>query len=120
MQVGDKIRKLREAKGVSQKEVSLTVGIERAQYSRIETGKAEPMLSSLEKIAAALGVTMAYFFTEEQPRDIHSYDQSLVERVRMIDELDEKEMNSILTIIDMAIAKKRLKDTLANALNLTQ
>lgn len=31
--------------------------------------------------------------------------------------LDSKEQQSIFTIIDMAITKKRLKDTLSNALN---
>ena len=39
--LGDRIKKLREERGFSQKEVALNVGIDRGQYSRIETNKVE-------------------------------------------------------------------------------
>jgi hypothetical protein len=40
-----------------------------------------------------------------------------VEKLRLLNQLEEVEKKSIFTIIDMAITKKRLKDTLSNALN---
>ncbi|MCH4831140.1 helix-turn-helix transcriptional regulator [Flavobacterium columnare] len=40
--LGDRIKKIREEKGLSQKEVASKVDIDRGQYSRIETNKVEP------------------------------------------------------------------------------
>jgi transcriptional regulator with XRE-family HTH domain len=81
------------------------------------SGKVEPTLSSLEKIAEALDIKIAELFGEDQPTDINSYDKSEVEKLRLLNQLEETEKKSIFTIIDMAITKKRLKDTLSNALN---
>lgn len=79
--------------------------------------KVEPTLSSLEKIAEALEVSIADFFNNDQPIDINSFDKSIVEKLRLLDQLEEIEKKSIYNIMDMAISKKRLKDTLSNALN---
>jgi transcriptional regulator with XRE-family HTH domain len=117
MNIGDKIKLIRTNKNLSQKELALSIGIDQAQYSRMESGKVEPTLSSLEKIAEALGIKIAELFGEEQPTDINSYDKSEVEKLRLLNQLEEIEKKSIFTIIDMAITKKRLKDTLSNALN---
>ncbi len=106
-----------ELSGLSQKEIAITIGIDQAQYNRIESGKVEPTLSSLEKIAEALEVRVVEFFNDDEPIDINSFDKSIVEKLRLLDQLDEVEKKSIYNIIDMAISKKRLKDTLSNALN---
>ena len=50
MNIADKIKTARTNKGLSQKEIAITIGIDQAQYSRIESGKVEPTLSSLEKM----------------------------------------------------------------------
>jgi hypothetical protein len=38
-------------------------------------------------------------------------------KLRLLNQLEETEKKSIFNIIDMALTKKRLKDTLSNALN---
>jgi hypothetical protein len=40
-----------------------------------------------------------------------------VEKLRLLNQLEESEKKSIFNIIDIALTKKRLKDTLSNALN---
>ena len=72
---------------------------------------------ALTGIAEALEVRIAEFFSEEEPADINSYDKSEVEKLRLLNQLDESEKKSIFNIIDIALTKKRLKDTLSNALN---
>jgi len=116
MDIGNKIKLFRNNKGLSQKEVALSIGIDQAQYSRIEGGKVEPTLSSLEKIAEALGIEVADLFSKDQPTNINSYDKDVVERLQLLDQLEETEKKSIFHIMDMAISKKRLKDSLSNAL----
>lgn len=120
MIVAERIKNIRMSKNLSQKEVALSIGINQAQYSRIESGKVEPTLSSLEKIANALNVSVSDFLKEDKSYDIKSYNSSIIEKLKLIDELDENERKSIFSIIDIAIAKKRLTDTLSNALNISK
>ncbi len=119
MNVGDKIKFFRTNKGLSQKEVAVSIGIDQAQYSRIESGKVEPTLSSIEKIAEALNIEVAELFSKQKPVDINSFDKNVVEKLQLLDQLEETEKKSIFNIIDMAISKKRLTDSLTNALQAT-
>lgn len=57
--VGARIRKLREAKGVTQEELAGAVGMMRSNISRIEAAKHRPTLETMEKIAKALKVSVA-------------------------------------------------------------
>jgi len=117
MKLGDKIKKAREAKGWSQKEVALSLQMDQSQYSKIENNKTDPHLSTIEKITEALGISIEELFSAEKVfKEVASFDKSLVEKVQIIDQLDENERKSIFSIIDGLIVKHRLKQTLANAL----
>ena len=58
-EVGARIRKLREAKGVTQAELAAAVGMMRNNISRIEAAKHRPTLETMERIAKALKVAVA-------------------------------------------------------------
>lgn len=119
MNIGDRIKKIREAKGLSQKEVALSLSMNPSQYSKIENGKVDPQCSSIEKIAGALGVSLANIFTQENNLDpVNSIDKSIIEKVQLIEQLDDKQKESIFSIIDMAVYNLKLKKTLSNALDL--
>ena len=119
MNIGDRIKKIREAKGLSQKEVALNLSMNPSQYSKIENGKVDPQCSSIEKIANALGVSLVDIFTQENSlENINSIDKSIIEKVQLIEQLDDKQKESIFSIIDMAIYNIKLKQTLSNALDL--
>jgi transcriptional regulator with XRE-family HTH domain len=119
MNIGERIKKIREAKGLSQKEVALNLSMNPSQYSKIENGKVDPQCSSIEKIANALGVSLVDIFTQESNLDnINSIDKSIIEKVQLIEQLDDKQKESIFSIIDMAIYNVKLKQTLSNALDL--
>lgn len=117
MNIGERIKICRTNKGLSQKEVALNVGIDQAQYSRIESSKVEPTISSIEKIAEALNISVSDLFSEDKSIDINSYDKSIIDRLKLLEELEETEKQSIFNIIDIAVSRKRLKDNLSNVLN---
>ena len=50
------LRRLRQAKDITQERLAKKSGLSRAAYRNIETGKSEPRVSSLQAIAAALEV----------------------------------------------------------------
>ncbi len=120
MNIADKIKTVREAKGLSQKEVALNINMDASQYSKIENGKNDPSSSTLDKIAQALGVSLSELFASEDIfRDVNSADKTLVEKIRLIEALEPTDRTSIFSLIDSLFAKKKLKDTLSNALQLT-
>jgi transcriptional regulator with XRE-family HTH domain len=120
MQIGANIKKIREAKGLSQKEVALSLKMDSAQYSRIENDKTDPTFSTIEKIAKALGMELSELFkADEVFKDVNSYDKTLLEKLNLIEKLEDKEKQAVYSILDALIAKKKLKDTLSDAINQT-
>jgi transcriptional regulator with XRE-family HTH domain len=56
MDIGKRLRGLREAKGLSQGDIERRSGLLRSYISRVEGGYTAPSLSTLEKFAKALEV----------------------------------------------------------------
>jgi transcriptional regulator with XRE-family HTH domain len=65
MEIGAKLRELREGKNLSQGDVEKRTGLLRAYTSRVENGFTVPTVETLEKYASALDVPMYRFFTDE-------------------------------------------------------
>jgi hypothetical protein len=56
--------------------------------------------------------------TENNPiKDIHSYDKSIVEKLQLVEQLEEKEKDAFFTMLDALIGKQRMKNALSNAIN---
>jgi transcriptional regulator with XRE-family HTH domain len=56
--LADNVRKLREARAMTQARIAKIAGIPRPTWAHLETGAANPTLSVLVKVAAALQVTL--------------------------------------------------------------
>ncbi len=54
--VGNRIRSLRESKGISQQVLAAMCNFEKGNMSRIEAGKTNPTLMTLHKISQALEI----------------------------------------------------------------
>jgi len=59
VKLGQRIRKLRNGKGLSITEIAAHSGISRQHLSSVEHGKAEVGLLALQAIASELGTTMS-------------------------------------------------------------
>jgi transcriptional regulator with XRE-family HTH domain len=117
VEIGKKIKKVRESMGMSAKEVISIAEIGSAMYSRIENGVNEPSLSTLEKIAKALGIKLSDLFDDEHKlEDVNSYDSSVMEKVKIIENLSDDEKKTVFVIVDAFVGKKKLKDALSNVL----
>jgi transcriptional regulator with XRE-family HTH domain len=62
MQIGDRLRELREQKEYTQGEVAKRTGLLKPYVSRVENGHSVPGLETLEKFARALEVPMYQLF----------------------------------------------------------
>ncbi len=67
--VGDRLRELREARNISMRTLATKSGLSANALSMIERGKTSPSVSTLYKLSDALGVSITAFFgspTEKQ------------------------------------------------------
>ncbi|MBN2297795.1 MAG: helix-turn-helix transcriptional regulator [Deltaproteobacteria bacterium] len=65
-EIGKKIQKAREEKGMTQVGLSKALGITQAALSNYELGKRRLYLHQIEQIANMLGKSLDFFITEQQ------------------------------------------------------
>jgi len=66
MEIGRRLRELRETKHLSQGDIEKKTGLLRCYTSRVENGYTVPSVDTLEKYARALEVPLYRFFTDGQ------------------------------------------------------
>jgi len=64
--VGTRIRAVRQARGLSQTQLAVMIGITEQSVAKIERGKFRPSASTLARLAAVLDVALAEL-TDENP-----------------------------------------------------
>jgi len=67
--VGVRLRELRLAAGLSQRELAKRAGVPNGQIAMVEGNKSSPSVASLRKILDGLSMTLADFFNEGPPRN---------------------------------------------------
>ncbi len=66
--IASRVRELRKARGMTLDGLSEVSGVSRAMISRIERGEASPTAALLGRLCAALGATLAGFFSTDATR----------------------------------------------------
>ncbi len=66
MKIGQKIREVRKAGGLTLREIAKKVGLTPGAISQIECGRSNPSVGTLKAIADALGITMGSLFDGSQ------------------------------------------------------
>jgi transcriptional regulator with XRE-family HTH domain len=69
MHIGQKIKKLRELKNLTQSHLADELGLTQSAYSKMEQGETEVSYSRLEKIASVLGM---------KPEELIAFNESMV------------------------------------------
>ncbi len=68
MVIGDRLKAIRESKGMSQGDIEKRTGLLRCYISRVENGHTVPAIETLEKMARAMEIPMyALFYDGEKP-----------------------------------------------------
>jgi len=116
MSLGENIRRARKVRGWTQKELAERVESDASYMNRIETGKANPSIAVLARIAEALEVSLdALVKGRDDGPDVHIQDTGLLERMRLIDSLDEEDRRALVHMIDTMLTKKRMRELLDTA-----
>ena len=67
--VGQRVRSLRQAAGMTLRSLAAQTDFSPSFISQVENGLVSPSISSMEKIAGALGVTLGQFFSPAEEGD---------------------------------------------------
>jgi transcriptional regulator with XRE-family HTH domain len=112
LQVATAIRTLRQRNGMSQRQLALRMRVPRTYVSKIENEKATPTLSSLERLAEALRVSVPDLLTgasnrEAEVRELVS-DPFIGEIVPYLTHLSAMQMGNVLSQVrDMSLQVRK-------------
>src|SRR5258705_2860658 len=113
LNLASSIRSLRLRNGLSQRQLATRMSVPRTYVSKIENEKATPTLSSLERLARALEVTVPDLLSggernrQEEIRDLVQ-DQFVPEILPFVSQLNGMQMSSILAQLrDLTIRPRR-------------
>ena len=94
--IGQRIRQLRESRGMTQSQLQARSRVSRSYLSRIESGQMTPSLGTLEKISEALGVGLNRFFIPESNGEALLEDPFIQGLRPYLRQLDFEQWQSIL------------------------
>jgi transcriptional regulator with XRE-family HTH domain len=107
------IRSMRLRNGLSQRQLAARMSVPRTYVSKIENEKATPTLSSLERLAIALEVTVPDLLSggernrQEEVREL-TQDPFIAEMMPFVNQLNGMQMSSILTQVrDLTVRPRR-------------
>jgi len=113
LKLAQSIRSLRLRNGLSQRQLALRMSVPRTYVSKIENEKATPTLSSLERLARALEVSVPDLLSggernrQEEVRELME-DQFVAEVLPYLSQLNGMQMSSILAQVrDLTVRPRR-------------
>lgn len=113
LNLANSIRSLRLRSGLSQRQLAGRMSVPRTYVSKIENEKATPTLSSLERLARALEVTIPDLLTggernrQEEVRELMD-DPFISDMLPFVAQLNGMQMSSILTQVrDLTVRPRR-------------
>ena len=82
MNLGNKLRRMRQARGLTAVELAQRARVTTGFISQLEHSQTVPSLQTLHRIATVLGVSMTYFLLDEhlQPQVVRKQERPLLQR----------------------------------------
>jgi len=113
MEIGKTIKKIREQKGLLQKQVAAQLGIGQTNYNKLENGGREPSVKELQGLAQLFDMTVDEVLNYEQaatPTEVNIENKPELEQLNLLNQLDEEDKQTVFKIIDTMLTKKKFKD----------
>lgn len=112
MDLADNIKAIREEKSFKQIEVATHIGVDKSAYSKIEKGARALTIEELQKMAQLFNMTADQIlnFDGKIPKEVVIEDKTTVEQMRLIQQLDEDDKQTILRLIEKMLTNKKFKE----------
>jgi len=104
------LKRLRKKRGWSQTQLAEQIGFHLSHINRIETGKYNPSLDVIQKLAAVFEVSIDYLVsdTDEDFKEVRIENKDMIEKIKLIDSLDEEDRTALIRVIDSMLTKKKI------------
>lgn len=115
MTLADNIKHIREEKGLMQKDVAAHINVDKSTYSKIEKGARDVTVIEMQKIAQLFNITIDQLinYDGKMPKEVIIEDKTAVEQLRLIQQLEEEDRQTIFKLIDKMLTNKKFKDFFA-------
>lgn len=106
-QLNENLRRARRAQGFTQEQVANALGIDRSSYTYYETGKTEPNLDTLVKLARMFQVGLEDLLVPEETAEAAALRDSQLKESLMMEALSLDEHKLILNYRSMSETRKK-------------
>lgn len=103
--IGQRIRKVRKARGLSQEELAEKVGISTTHMSHIETGNTKLSLAVFVELASSLGVRTDDLLSDNSPNTRSASIDAIIRTLDSCSTQEIKIIEDILPAIKIAFSK---------------
>lgn len=95
-----------------QKEVAAAADLHPANYNKMEKGEREPSVEALGKISKLFDMTVDQVINYEGdiPQEVTIEDKSVLEKMKLIEQLEDADRQAIFRVIDSMLTKSKFKD----------
>ena len=107
VRIGNRLRAIRQQKGISQEELADTADLNRAFVGQVERGQKNATIRTIEKLCIALDVTLHEFFSFELD-EIDPQDEILLKASSLLKQLNKEQALMLIDIMKKTIAFKDL------------
>ncbi|ONF82958.1 transcriptional regulator [Leptospira santarosai serovar Grippotyphosa] len=107
------LKLFRKKKNWSQTELAKNAGTTLTHINRLETGKSNPSIEIVQKIALALEVSIDDLVSErDNSKEVKFENQAFFEKIKLLDTFSEEERNAVNVVIDSILTKKKMLNLL--------
>jgi transcriptional regulator with XRE-family HTH domain len=112
MQTGAIIKRVREDKGLMQKEISAFLGIGNSNYNKLENGHRDLSVEELQQLAILFNMTTDEILNYGNviPKEIKIESKPDFEKLHLINQLKEEDKDTVFKIIDTMLTKQKFQD----------
>ncbi|QIB26062.1 helix-turn-helix domain-containing protein [Caloranaerobacter azorensis] len=110
------LRKLRNEKGLTQSEVAKFLGVGRTTYTQYETGKSEPDVKTLKKLAIFFNVTVDYLINDGKMQNEPKEQNEILKEIETLSEESKKELEKYIQLLKIKEQVEKTKEEQSSAL----
>ncbi|MDL2297507.1 helix-turn-helix domain-containing protein [Bacteroidales bacterium OttesenSCG-928-B11] len=112
---GKRIQELRKKKGLNQTQLAERAGVSLTQLQRYENKGVQPHADALRRMADEFNVSIDYIiYGDTAEKAVQAIrDNELLAQFKAVEELDEKDRNTIKDIIDAFIKRNKIRSIAA-------
>lgn len=112
VEFGERLKKLRRQKNLSQQEVADQLGMHFTNISRYERGLAGPSSETLKKLAEILSVSSGYLIegTLEDGVQAHFEDRELLLQFQQVQELPEEDKATVKKLLNAFLFQRKVQN----------